>query len=66
MLDPSDVHESLSEGRTIAELLEAQGVTLEDIIAALRASHDEGSQQAEDDAGGIPEQVDEDGKGDNR
>ena len=66
MLDPADVYESLSEGRTIAELLEAQGVTLEDILAALRAPHDEDGQQADDDASGIHEQVDEDGKGSNR
>ena len=64
MLEPSEVYESLSEGRTIAELLEAQGVTLEDIIAALRASHGEDGQQAEDDAGDTHEQVDKDEKGD--
>ena len=59
MLDPSDVYESLTEGRTIAELLEAQGVKLEDIIAALRAPHGEDGQQAEDDDGGIQERADE-------
>ena len=64
MLEPSDVYESLSEGRTIAELLEAQGVTIEDIIAALRAPHGEDDYQAEDDAGEVREQADKDEKGD--
>jgi sulfur carrier protein ThiS len=55
------LHEALSEGRTIAELLEEHGITLEDIITALSGPRAKCSQQAESDSGVIQKQSDDKG-----
>ncbi len=64
MLDMTSdtVHEAFNEGRTIAELLALQGITREDIIAALSLPHAEGHRSAENDGVVIQEQADERGK----
>jgi len=54
-----EVHEALAEGQTIAELAKAQGIALEDIVAARRASMIERIQQAVDEGHITQEQADE-------
>jgi hypothetical protein len=56
------VHEVFNESRTIAELLALQGITREDIIAALSIQRAEGHQSAESDSPVIREQANEGSK----
>ena len=53
------LYEALSEGRTIAELLEEHGITLEDIITALNSPRVQCSQRAESDGDVIQKQADD-------
>jgi len=54
-----EVHEALAEGQTVAELAEAQGVALEDIVDALSTPLIERFQQAVEDGRITQEQADE-------
>ena len=59
MSEIEGLYEALSEGRTIAELLEEHGITLEDIILALSGPRVKCSQQAESDGDVIQKQADD-------
>ncbi len=58
-LTVEELHEALSDGQSIAELAEAQGVALEDLVDALMASMLERIQQKVDDGRISQEQADE-------
>jgi AcrR family transcriptional regulator len=58
-LEVEDLQEALADGQTIAEVAEAQGVALEDVVDALMASASERLQQAVDDGRITQEQADE-------
>jgi urease accessory protein UreF len=58
-LEVEDLQEALADGQTVAEVAEAQGVALEDVVDALMASVSERVQQAVEDGRITQEQADE-------
>ncbi|MCP4540915.1 MAG: hypothetical protein GY832_27585 [Chloroflexi bacterium] len=58
-LTVEELHEALSDGQTVAELAEAQGVAMEDLVDALMAPMLERIQQAVDEGRITQEQADE-------
>ena len=61
MSEIEGLYETLSEGRTIAELLKERGITREDIITALSGPRVKCSQQAESDSDVVQKQADDKG-----
>ena len=58
-LTVEELHEALSDGQTVAEVAQAQGIALQDVADALVAAQSEHLQQAVDDGRITQEQADE-------
>ena len=58
-LTVEELHEALSDGQTVADVAEAQGIALQDVADALVAAQSERLQQAVDDGRITQEQADE-------